>query len=53
MAPEELHQIVSSWPFASWGLDVIGPINPPSSQGRQYILAATDYFSKWTEAIIL
>lgn len=35
------------------GLDVIGPINPPSYRGKQYILAATNYFSKWTEAVTL
>ena len=51
--PEELHQSVMSWPFAAWGMDVIGPISPPSSQGHQYILAATDYFSKWAEAVAL
>ncbi|XP_058092466.1 uncharacterized protein LOC131238896 [Magnolia sinica] len=33
--------------------DVIGPINPPSSKEKQYILAVTDYFSKWSEAIAL
>ncbi|XP_058087561.1 uncharacterized protein LOC131234655 [Magnolia sinica] len=51
--PEDLHQTVTSWPFTAWGLDVIGPINPPSSKGKQYILVATDYFSKWTEVIAL
>ncbi|XP_058080628.1 uncharacterized protein LOC131228778 [Magnolia sinica] len=53
MPPEDLHQSVVSWPFAAWGLDVIGPINLPSSKGKQYILAVTDYFSKWTEAVAL
>ncbi|XP_058111692.1 uncharacterized protein LOC131255011 [Magnolia sinica] len=51
--PEDLHQTTTSWPFAAWGLDVIGPINPPSSKGKQYILATIDYFSKWIEAIAL
>ncbi|GKV35504.1 hypothetical protein SLEP1_g43762 [Rubroshorea leprosula] len=32
---------------------VIGPITPKSSAGHAYILAATDYFSKWAEAIPL
>jgi len=36
-----------------WGMDVVGPISPPSSKGYQFILAITDYFSKWTEAIPL
>ncbi|KAL8158917.1 hypothetical protein V2J09_000454, partial [Rumex salicifolius] len=30
-----------------------GSLSPSSSRGHQYILAATDYFSKWTEAIPL
>jgi hypothetical protein len=33
------------------GMDMIGKINPPSSKGHQYILAITDYFTKWVEAI--
>ncbi|XP_020675309.2 uncharacterized protein LOC110094419, partial [Dendrobium catenatum] len=31
----------------------MGPIDPPSSKGHRFILAATDYFSKWAEAIPL
>jgi hypothetical protein len=50
--PEPLHPTVASWPFDAWGLDVVGPITK-SSAGHLYILAATDYFSKWAEAIPL
>ncbi|KAF7146064.1 hypothetical protein RHSIM_Rhsim04G0187600 [Rhododendron simsii] len=50
--PELLHPTVASWPFDAWGLDVVGPL-PKSSGGHLYILAATDYFSKWAEAIAL
>jgi hypothetical protein len=32
-------------------MDMIGKINPPSSKGHQYILAITDYFTKWVKAI--
>jgi transposase InsO family protein len=32
-------------------MDMIDKINPPSSKGHQYILAITDYFTKWVEAI--
>jgi hypothetical protein len=32
-------------------MDMIGKISPPSSKGHQYILAITDYFTKWLEAI--
>ncbi|KAM1935762.1 hypothetical protein ACFX15_019768 [Malus domestica] len=51
--PEPLHPTTASWPFDAWGLDVVGPITPKSSAGEAYILAATDYFSKWAEAIPL
>ncbi|XP_060182770.1 uncharacterized protein LOC132612672 [Lycium barbarum] len=50
--PEVLHPTVASWPFDAWGLDVVGPL-PKSSGGHLYILAATDYFSKWAEAVAL
>ena len=40
-------------PFKQWGLDVVGEINLNSSKFHKYILAATDYFSKRTEAIPL
>ncbi|KAB2611505.1 hypothetical protein D8674_019537 [Pyrus ussuriensis x Pyrus communis] len=54
--PDDLRhrsEILASWPFDAWGLDVVGPITPKSSAGEAYILAATDYFSKWAEAIPL
>nr|XP_009767302.1 PREDICTED: protein NYNRIN-like [Nicotiana sylvestris] len=50
--PEVLHPTVASWPFDAWGLNVVGP-SPKSSGGHLYILAATDYFSKWAEAVSL
>ncbi|KAA0051155.1 protein NYNRIN-like [Cucumis melo var. makuwa] len=50
---EPLHPTVASWSFEAWGLDPVGPITPKSSAGHSYILAATDYFSKWAEAIPL
>ena len=51
--PELLHPTVASWPFEAWGIDVIGPISPSSTKGHRFILAITDYFSKWAEAIPL
>lgn len=36
-------------PFTQWGMDFIGPINPPSSIGHRYILTIIDYFTRWTE----
>ncbi|KAG9447747.1 hypothetical protein H6P81_013875 [Aristolochia fimbriata] len=47
---EPLHPTVASWPFEAWGMNIIGPITPKSDSDRQYILTATDYFSKWAEA---
>ncbi|CAL8993031.1 unnamed protein product [Prunus brigantina] len=40
------------WPFHTWGLDLIGTIHP-SSDGYIWILTATEYFTKWVEAIPL
>ncbi|XP_059281345.1 uncharacterized protein LOC132035043 [Lycium ferocissimum] len=34
----------------SWGMDVIGPIEPAASNGHRFILVAIDYFTKWVEA---
>lgn len=38
-------------PFQQWGLDFIGEISNKSSGGHSWILVATDYFTKWVEAI--
>eukprot|EP00253_Pinus_taeda_P032759 PITA_32759 len=40
-------------PFDQWGLDIIGEIVPHSSKQHRYILIATDYFTKWVEAVPL
>jgi hypothetical protein len=39
-------------PFQQWGLDFIGEINPHSNAQHKWILTATDYFTKWVEAIL-
>ena len=51
-----IHQLVGSlnpinkpWPFAQWGLDIIGPF-PRAIGNRRFILVAVDYFTKWAEA---
>ncbi|XP_060200829.1 uncharacterized protein LOC132629109 [Lycium barbarum] len=51
--PSELHTMSAPWPFAAWGMDVIGPIEPKASNGHRFILVAIDYFTKWVEAVTL
>ena len=48
-----LNPIIKPWPFRGWGLDFIGEIHPSSSKGHRFVLVATDYFTKWTEAVPL
>lgn len=48
-----LRPIVVDEPFAQWGMDLIGMINPISSIGHKWIMMATDYFTCWTEAVPL
>ena len=50
MPPVQLHCLSSPWPFSTWGIDIIGKINPRASNGHEYILVAIDYFTKWVEA---
>ncbi|URD93608.1 Retrotransposon protein [Musa troglodytarum] len=38
-----------AWPFAQWGMDLLGPF-PPASGQRRYIIVGIDYFTKWVEA---
>eukprot|EP00253_Pinus_taeda_P035976 PITA_35976 len=35
-------------PFEKWGMEFVGPINPPS-KNKQYIIVCTDYLIKWAE----
>lgn len=39
-------------PFEKWGIDFIGPINPPSKQ-KKYIIVCTDYLTKWVETKVI
>jgi hypothetical protein len=48
-----LHPIIKSWPFRGWSLDFIAQIHPSSSKSHRFVLVATDYFTKWTEAVPL
>jgi hypothetical protein len=44
-----LQMIPPSWPFAVWGLDIVGPFLC-SIRGYQFPYAAIDKFTKWLEA---
>ena len=48
-----MNPIIKPWPFRGWGIDLIGQIYPLSSKNHKFILVATDYFTKWVEAIPL
>ena len=37
-------------PFQQWVIDIVGPINPSSSLQHKYIIIATNYFTRWSEA---
>ena len=47
--PEELHNIISPWLLAIWGMDIIGPFSPGKGQTK-FLLVGVDYFTKWIEA---
>ena len=44
-----LNPINSPWPFAQWGLDILGPF-PRATGNRRFVLVVVDYFTKWAEA---
>ena len=48
MPAQALQTIPASWPFACWGLDMIGPFKP-APRGFKYVYVAIDKFSKWIE----
>ncbi|KAK1603622.1 hypothetical protein QYE76_027295 [Lolium multiflorum] len=49
-AKEELKTIPITWPFAVWGLDMVGKLKKSSPGGFEYLSVAIDKFSKWIEA---
>ena len=44
-----LNPLSNPWPFAQWGLDIIGPF-PKAARNKKYLLVGTNYFTKWVEA---
>ncbi|XP_052297264.1 uncharacterized protein LOC127902396 [Citrus sinensis] len=45
--PEKLTSMVSPWPFAQWGIDLIGPL-PKGRGAATHAIVAIDYFTKTT-----
>ena len=46
---EELTPIMALWPFAQWGLDIIGSF-PTTVRQLKFLTVDIDYFIKWVEA---
>ena len=46
-----LNPIPVKSPWHMIGIDFIGPIRPRGSDGNNFILTITDYFTKWAEAV--
>ncbi|XP_043699922.1 uncharacterized protein LOC122650587 [Telopea speciosissima] len=47
----EFNPVVKPWPFRGWAMDLIGKITPSATRGHCFIIVATDYFTKWVEAV--
>ncbi|GKU97906.1 hypothetical protein SLEP1_g10981 [Rubroshorea leprosula] len=46
---KELTTLVAPWPFAQWGLDLLGPFMKGVG-GVTHLIVGVDYFTKWVEA---
>ncbi|GKV39547.1 hypothetical protein SLEP1_g47305 [Rubroshorea leprosula] len=46
---EMLSSLSSPWPFAQWGVDLLGPF-VKGKGGCTYLVVAVDYFTKWIKA---
>jgi len=46
---QQLQTIPITWPFATWGLDMVGPLKPAPG-GFTHLFVAIDKFTKWIEA---
>ena len=46
---KELTPMTAPWPFAQWGLDIMGPF-PTVVQQLKFLVVGIDYFTKWVEA---
>ena len=46
---EELTSMTVLWPFAQWGLDIMGPF-PTVVRQLKFLVVGINYFTKWVEA---
>ena len=44
-----LNPLSNPWPFAQWGLDIVGPFSK-AVRNKRYLLVGMNYFAKWVEA---
>ena len=44
-----LTPMVAPWPFAQWGLDILG-LFPITMRQMKFLVVGIDYFTKWVEA---
>ncbi|GKV50663.1 hypothetical protein SLEP1_g57362 [Rubroshorea leprosula] len=49
MPGKMLSSLTSPWPFAQWGVDLLGPFIKGKG-GCTFLVVAVDYFTKWIEA---
>ena len=47
--PTEITLMTSPWPFAVWGIDLVGSL-PTGKGGVKYAIVAMDYYTKCVEA---
>ena len=46
---EYLTPMMAPWPFAQWGLDILGQF-PTRTRQMKFLVVGIDYFTKWVEA---
>jgi hypothetical protein len=51
-SPYKIQLLPPVWPFARWGIDIVGQL--PTTPGNcKYAIVAVEYFSKWIEARVV
>ena len=44
-----MNPLTSFWPFAQWGLDIVGPVLRATGN-KKWLFVGINYFTKWVEA---